>query len=99
VAPILLDFKLAQLFLPPMSAQLAMRRKVKFMTNLKRKLLAVAMACFLSGGAFAQKRGEDKQRPPKDNPPKVVVQPKEKEKPPQNNNQGGKRDEGKKGRP
>jgi hypothetical protein len=66
------------------------------MTNLKRKLLAVAMTCFLSGGAFAQRRGEDKPRPPKDNTPKVVVQPKEK--PPQNNNQGDKRNDGKKGR-
>jgi len=66
------------------------------MTNLKRKLLAVSMVCLLSGGVFAQKRGEDKQRPPKENTPKVVVQPKEK--PPQNNNQGGKRNDGKKGR-
>lgn len=66
------------------------------MTNLKRKLLAVAVACFLFGGAFAQKRGEDK-RPPKEDKPKVVVQPKEK--PPQNNNRGrDKPNEGKKGR-
>jgi hypothetical protein len=65
------------------------------MTNFKRKLLAVAMTCFVSGGAFAQKRGEEKQRPPKDTP-KVVVQPKEK--PPQNNNQSGKRNDGKKGK-
>jgi hypothetical protein len=68
------------------------------MTNFKRKLVAVGMACFLSVGAFAQRRGEDKQRPPKDNPPKVVVEPKGKEKPPQNNNQGGKKNEGKKGK-
>jgi hypothetical protein len=65
------------------------------MTNLKRKLIAVALTCFFSTGAFAQKRGDDK-RPPKDNTPKVVVQPKEK--PPQNNNQGDKRNDGKKGR-
>ena len=66
------------------------------MTNLKRKLMAIGMACFLSAGAFAQKRGEDK-RPPKDNKPKVVVEPKQK--PPQNNDRGGgKRNDGKKGR-
>lgn len=67
------------------------------MTNLKRKLLAVAIACFLCGGAFAQKRGDDKRPPKGDTKPKVVVQPKEK--PPQNNQGGGdKRNEGKKGR-
>ena len=70
------------------------------MTNLKRKLIAISMACFLAGSAFAQKRGDDKQRPPKDKTPKVVVQPKEKDRPPQNNNRDdGKRNEGKKGRP
>lgn len=68
------------------------------MTNLKKKLLAVAIACFLSGGALAQKQGDDKPRPPKpEDRPKVVVQPKGN--PPQNNNQGSdKRNEGKKGR-
>jgi hypothetical protein len=66
------------------------------MTNFKRKLLAVAMTCFVSAGAFAQKgKGEDK-RPPKPDT-KVVVEPK-REKPPQNNNQGDKRNDGKKGR-
>jgi hypothetical protein len=80
-----------------MSAELAMRRHLKFMTNLKRKLLAVSIVCFLSGGAFAQKRGDDK-RPPKNDKPKVVVE--QKEKPPQNNKQrDGKRNDGKRGRP
>ena len=66
------------------------------MTNFKQKVMAVGMACIVSAGAFAQKRGDDK-RPPKDNSPKVVVQPKEK--PPQNTKQGGgRRNEGKKGR-
>ncbi|MCM3871303.1 MAG: hypothetical protein ND895_11515 [Pyrinomonadaceae bacterium] len=66
------------------------------MTNFKRKAMAVGMAFFVSAGAFAQKRGEDKPRPPKpENTPKVVVQPKEK---PPNNNQGDKRNDGKKGR-
>jgi len=67
------------------------------MTNLKRKLMAVGITCFLSVGAFAQKKEDDK-RPPKPNS-KVVVEPKEpkREKPPQNNNQGGeKRNEEKK---
>jgi hypothetical protein len=77
-----------------MSAELAMRRPL-IMTNLKRKLMAVGIACFLSIGAFAQRRGEDK-RPPKVDTPKVVVEPKQK--PKQNNNQGGKRNDGKKGR-
>ena len=67
------------------------------MTNFKRKVIAVGMACILSAGAFAQKRGDDKQRPSKGEKPKVVVEPKKK--PPQNNNQGGgKRNDGKKGR-
>ncbi len=67
------------------------------MTNFYRKVMAVGMAFFVSAGAFAQKRGEDKSRPPKpENTPKVVVQPKEK--PPNNNNQGDKRNSGKKGR-
>jgi hypothetical protein len=79
-----------------MSAELAMRRLL-IMTNFKRKVMAVGMACILCTGAFAQRRGEDKQRPPKDNKPKVVVEPKQK--PPQNNDRGGgKRNDGKKGR-
>lgn len=66
------------------------------MTNFRRKVMAVGLACMLSAGAFAQKRGDDKQRPPKGDKPKVVVEPKKN--PPQNNNQGGKRNDGKKGR-
>jgi hypothetical protein len=66
------------------------------MTNFKRKLMAVGMACFLFAGAFAQRKGEEK-RPPKPDT-RVVVEPK-REKPPQNNKKdGGKRNEGKKGR-
>ena len=64
------------------------------MTNFKRKLLAVAMTCFVSAGAFAQKgKGEDK-RPPKPDT-KVVVEPKRDKPPP---NQGDRRKDGKKGR-
>lgn len=70
------------------------------MTNLKRKLMAVAMSVVMTGivsvGAFAQKRGDDK-RPPKPPDTKVVVEPKGK--PPQNSNQGDKRNDGKKGKP
>ncbi len=66
------------------------------MTNLKRKLLAAAIACFVSAGAFAQKRGEDR-RPPKDENNKVVVQPKQ-EKPPKEN-RDNKKDGNKRGRP
>lgn len=66
------------------------------MKNLKRKLLAVAIGCFVSVGAFAQKKG-DVKRPPRPSDTKVVVEPKGK--PPQNNNQGGKRNDGKRGRP
>ena len=66
------------------------------MTNLKQKLMAVGMACFVSAGAFAQRKGEEK-RPPKPDT-RVVVEPK-REKPPQNNKQDrGKRNEGKRGR-
>jgi hypothetical protein len=70
------------------------------MTNLKPKLIAIAMTCFLALGAFAQKRGDDKPRPPKGERPKVVVEKKEKERPPKNNNRdSGKRDEGRRERP
>ena len=69
------------------------------MTNLKRKLTAVAMSVVMTGvvsfGAFAQKREPDK-RPTKPQDTKVVVEPKGK--PPQNN-QGDKRNDGKKGKP
>ncbi len=64
------------------------------MTNLKRKLLAMAMLVVVSAGAFAQR--PDDKRPPK-NPDKVVEKPKGERPPPQNTNQGKK--DGKKGRP
>lgn len=59
------------------------------MTNLKRKLLAAMIACFVSAGAFAQKK-EDR-RPKKTEDTKVVVQPKP-QKPPQKGNQDKKGD-------
>lgn len=61
------------------------------MFDWKRKLVAVAVGCFLSVGAFAQKQGGGDKRPPKEDN-RVVVQPKG-EKPPQNNN--NQRDRGK----
>ena len=70
------------------------------MTNLRGKLMAVAMSVVMTGvmslGAFAQKK-KDKDRPPKPQDTKVVVEPKGK--PPQNTNQGGRRNDGKKGKP
>lgn len=67
------------------------------MFDLKQKLVAVAIVCFLSMGVFAQKRGGDKRPPKEDN--RVVVQPKG-ERPPQNNNNQGNRGRGdKKGKP
>jgi hypothetical protein len=62
-----------------------MRRNENSMFNLKRKLAAVAIGCFIATGAFAQKRDE---RPPKQ-PNTVVVAPKGEKPPPSNNNQGG----------
>lgn len=68
------------------------------MFNLKQKLIAVAIGCFLSVGVFAQRR-EGNKRPPKDPDNKVVVQPKG-EKPPQNNNNQGNKGKGdKRGKP
>ena len=56
------------------------------MFNLKRKLVAVTIGCFIATGAFAQKRDE---RPPKQ-PNIEVVTPKGEKPPPSNNNsQGG----------
>ena len=58
------------------------------MFDLKRKLVAVAIGCFIATGAFAQKR---EQRPIKE-PNSVVVAPKTpkgERPPPSNNNQGG----------
>lgn len=72
------------------------------MTKLRRKLMAVAMSVVMTGivsaGAFAQKKGGDDKRPPKPRDTKVVVESKGKP-PPQNPNQGGKKNDGKKGRP
>lgn len=67
------------------------------MTNLKRKLLALAMICVVSAGAFAQRRGEDK-RPPKDKDTRVVVQPK-KERPPQEKGRDDKKRDDRRGKP
>jgi hypothetical protein len=66
------------------------------MFDLKKKLLAlaVAIACLLPMGAYAQKGDK---RPPKDDT-RVVVQPKGEKPPPSNNNQGDKKDD-KKGKP
>jgi hypothetical protein len=71
------------------------------MMNLRRKLIAVAMSVVMTGvvsfGAFAQRRDKD-NRPPKPRDTKVVVEPKGK--PPQNsNNQGGKKNDGRRGKP
>ena len=69
------------------------------MTNLRGKLMAVAMSVVMTGvmslGAFAQKKKDN--RPPKPQDTKVVVEPKGK--PPQNTNQGGRRNDGRKGKP
>jgi hypothetical protein len=79
-----------------MRAQQSMRRIGNSMLNLKRTLLAMAMATLMLTGAFAQKQGGDK-RPPKDDN-KVVVQPKGERPPPSNNNQGDKKSGDKKGK-
>ena len=60
------------------------------MLNLRRKIAAVAIGCFMATGAFAQKQGE---RPPKP-PNTVVVAPKGEKPPPRNNNQGDKKQGG-----
>jgi hypothetical protein len=70
----------------------------KFMFELKRKLLAVAIGLAVSAGVFAQKQEGDK-RPPKGDDVKVVVQPKGEKPPPSNNNQGDKKGGDKKGKP
>lgn len=95
----LLSMSTAHLFSPPNALNGELRRQ-KIMTNLKRKLIAVAMSVAMTGifsfGAFAQRREPDK-RPVKPRDTKVVVEPKGK--PPQNPNQGDKRNDGKKGKP
>jgi hypothetical protein len=73
----------------------SMRRTANSM-NLKRTLLAMALATLVAAGAFAQKQGGDK-RPPKDDN-KVVVQPKGERPPPSNNNQRDKKSGDKKGK-
>jgi hypothetical protein len=65
------------------------------MFDLKRKLMAVAIGCFLAAGAFGQKK--DEPRPPKP-PNTVVVAPKGEKPPPSNNNQPDKNKDGKKGK-
>jgi hypothetical protein len=83
-----------------MRAKKSMRRTGNSMFDLKRKVMAVAMAmaigCFLAAGAFAQKKDE---RPPKP-PNTVVVAPKGERPPPppSNNNQGDKKNNDKKGK-
>jgi hypothetical protein len=64
------------------------------MFDLKRKLVAMAIGCFLAAGAYAQKKDD---RPVK-TPNTVVVAPKAEKPPPSNNNQGGKKPEDKKGK-
>jgi hypothetical protein len=75
----------------------SMRRTGNSMLNLKRTLLAMAMATLVATGAFAQKQGGGDKRPPKDDN-KVVVQPKGERPPPSNNNQGDKKSGDKKGK-
>jgi hypothetical protein len=73
-----------------------MRRIGNSMFDLKRKLAAVVIGVFISAGAFAQKKGDE--RPPKPRNT-VVVAPKGEKPPPSNNNRGGdKKSEGKKGK-
>ncbi len=67
------------------------------MTNLKRKIMALAMMAFVSAGAFAQGRGGDKRPPKKDNP-RVVVEPK-KERPPQDQKRDDKKRDDRRGKP
>jgi hypothetical protein len=58
--------------------------------------MSVVMTGVVSSGAFAQKKDKD-NRPKKPQDTKVVVE--QKGKPPQNTNQGGRRNDGKKGKP
>ena len=68
-----------------------MRRLEKIMKKIKRMLAMLAMVSIVSIGAFAQKKGDEPKRPPKDPDNKVVV----KEKPAPNNNQGNSNKRGK----
>jgi hypothetical protein len=76
-----------------------MRRLYVMMKELKRMLLAVAMICVVSVGAFASdgQWGDDQKRPPKPDKPVVVVGPKGEKPPP--NNQNRPRNDNKRGRP
>jgi hypothetical protein len=71
-----------------------MRRTGNSMFDLKRKLVAVAIGCFVSSGAFGQKRDDRPKKPPNT----VVVTPKGERPPPSNNNRGDKKPEDKKGK-
>jgi hypothetical protein len=71
-----------------------MRRTGNSMLDFKRKILAVAIGCFVATGVFAQKRGD---RPPK--PPNTVVVAPKNEKPPPSNNNQNQRPPDKKGKP
>jgi hypothetical protein len=70
------------------------------MVDLKRKLVAVAMAAVMSGllcgSAFGQKQGD---RPPKQDNTKIVVKEKDPPRPPQNNNTQQPKNDPKKGKP
>jgi len=61
------------------------REAVGIMKKLKQMLAGAMMVAILSAGAFAQKKGEEPKRPPKDDN-KVVVR--EKPSPNSNSNQG-----------
>ena len=63
------------------------------MFDFKRKIIAVAVGCFVATGVFAQKKGE---RPPK--PPNTVVVAPKNEKPPRSNNQNSQKPPDKKGK-
>jgi hypothetical protein len=72
-----------------------MRRNRNSMFDLRRKMVtAVAIGCFISAGAFAQKKND---RPPKP-PNTVVVTPKGEKPPPKNPGGGDKKPQDKKGK-
>jgi hypothetical protein len=68
-----------------------MRRNENSMFDLKRKVVALAIACLIPACAFAQK-GRDRDRPPK--PPNTVVVAPKGDRPPPDKNQGPKKPEG-----
>ena len=85
MASILLSFRLAHLFLPPLRGKNCVRRHGLEMKKLVRNLLVLGMLSLASVGAFAQKQDQNK-RPPKE-PVKVVTNDRKDKQPPQNNNQ------------